>query len=126
MDKKFFNYPPERQKRMNKGFDNLRDEDREYIKQNVHKWPKSVEEAVRQLILSLDEQTKQDLAHASNIDEVYDSFLLLMTIRAKFGLWWHNEKLLRDCGDGQMVHPDDASGFILEMARQQLRRESSE
>ncbi len=59
--------------------------------------PRSVQEAVKQLLLELSDTDK--LAIKNTSEEELDKFHLTLGsyIRNEFGLWTNNEELLKDC-----------------------------
>lgn len=73
-------------------------------------WPKTLEEAVEQVLASVPDIPEGPLAHHG----------LGTTIRSSFGLWGANKDLLRSCGS-ETMHADDAFDVILNAARQVLR-----
>ncbi|HQO29815.1 MAG TPA: hypothetical protein PKY22_09865 [Accumulibacter sp.] len=85
-------------------------------------WPVDTEDAVVTLIESLSEEDRRKLAGLDD-EELLDLYLGLgISVRDQFGLWNDgNSRLLESvCGD-EPCHPDDASGIILERARERLQ-----
>jgi hypothetical protein len=77
-------------------------------------WPKTLEEAVDRVLVSVDEVSEDPFAKAG----------LAAAIRNSFGLWGANKYLLRSCGSATMS-ADDASEVILRKALEtQMKRES--
>ena len=73
--------------------------------------PEIVAEAVDRLLLVLSDDQKAEIA-AMKEDDLFDlHFTLGLAIRNAFGLHDLGSKLLADCG---VVHPDDASGVIIQ------------
>ena len=72
--------------------------------------PKTVEEAVEQLLIVLEGEYKVVLATMQEEELIELRFSLGMRIRNAFGLYEPGSKLLASCG---VVHPDDASGVII-------------
>lgn len=70
-------------------------------------WPKTVDEAVEQVISPFGRIPDDPLAHSS----------VGTTIRNRFGLWGANKALLASCGSESMS-ADDASALILKKARE--------
>ena len=91
----------------------------------TNKWPKTVEEAVDQLVLTMSEEDKKALGNMPEKNLFLYHFGLGMYIRNQFGLWGGTEELLKSCGSykypesayaefmGMMIEPDDASGEII-------------
>ena len=90
------------------------------------KWPRTVEEAVEQLMSSISEEDKERLRNMPEEDLIVLHMDLGLAIRNTFGLWQGNKELLKSCGLWSIpdsayddflpmwVHPDDASGVIVE------------
>ncbi len=89
-------------------------------------WPKTVEEAVEQLLSSMSEEYKEALKNTPDEDLILHHYGFGAYIRNEFGLWDNNKELLKSCGlqlypDSpyneylpMMVHPDNASTKIIE------------
>ena len=89
-------------------------------------WPKTVEEAVDQLISSMSEEDKEALRNTPEQDLILFHHGVGTYIRNEFGLWSDNKELLKSCGSRifpesgydeyltMMVDPDDASMEIIE------------
>jgi hypothetical protein len=73
-------------------------------------WPKTVDEAVDQVLSSFGTVPDDPLAHVS----------VGTTIRDYFGLWGANKDLLRSCGSESMS-ADDASALILQKASERQK-----
>jgi len=90
------------------------------------KWPRTVEEAVEQLMSSMSEEDKERLRNMPEEDLILLHMGLGLEIRNTLGLGQGNKELLESCGLRSMpdsayddflpmqVHPDDASGVIVE------------
>jgi hypothetical protein len=84
--------------------------------------PKSVPEAVKQLLLELLDTDK--LAIKNTPEEELDKFHLTLGnyIRNEFGLWTNNEELLRDCfPENVKGNVDDASSVIIKVLWKSLQ-----
>ena len=89
-------------------------------------YPQTVKTAVAALVELLDDQQKAEVAALAKDDLIELHFGLGQYVRNPFGLWGANPELLDDCarerakqhGDTDspalMIHPDDASLFLLE------------
>ena len=76
--------------------------------------PRSVQEAVKQLLSELSDTDK--LAIKNTSEDELDKFHLTLGsyIRNEFGMWINNEELLKDCfPEGSKQNPDDASSVII-------------
>ena len=81
-------------------------------------YPKTVEEAVNQLLSTMSTKDKELLKNTSEENLITNSHFEFGTyIRNKFGLWGRNKELLKSCG---CVHPDDASSVIIRMLWEKL------
>ena len=88
-------------------------------------WPKTVEEAVDQVISSMSEEDKATLRNTPEQDLIVFHHGCKTAIRNDFGLWSGNEELLKSCGSrifpesaydeylAMMVDPDSASMEII-------------
>ena len=78
--------------------------------------PKTVDEAVKQLLKDLPIRAKHQVANASEDNFINFHFGLGMAIRNDFGLWQDNEELMNSCreiaGDKDL-HVDSASTVII-------------
>lgn len=83
-------------------------------------WPKSLSEAVAQVISSLTDESRRGLRSMAEPDLIELHMGMGMGIRNEFGLWRGNESLLRDC---DTTHPDDCSQLIIERVWERLRRD---
>jgi len=88
--------------------------------QGNFKPPETIDEAVERLMMILDGEQKIALATMTEEDLIDLHFSLGMAIRNAFGLHKPGGYLLADCDD---VHPDDASGMIIEALRTKLTKE---
>lgn len=88
------------------------------------KWPKTVEEAVEQLLSLMSEKDKQNFRKTPKKDLIMFHFSLGLYIRNNFGLWQGNRELLQSINksDFPLVHPDDASSIIIEKLWKRLRQ----
>lgn len=78
-------------------------------------WPKTVEEAERQILSEMSEQDKQTLLEMPRENLPMLHFGWGMGIRNGLGLWGPNQALLRDCSKGHpWVDADSASWVIME------------
>jgi hypothetical protein len=78
-----------------------------------HPIPKTVQEAVDQLIAALGQEEKELIRTAEETDLGQFHFGLGTGIREVFQLWHGNKDLLKSCGS-EDVHPDDATMVIVE------------
>jgi hypothetical protein len=88
-------------------------------------WPKTVEEAVDQLLSSMPEEYREVLKNTAEEDLALFNHGLGTYIRNEFGLWANNGELLKSCGSQMMpdsayddylmmmVNPDEASMVII-------------
>jgi hypothetical protein len=83
--------------------------------------PETVDEAVERLMSVLEDEHKAVLAFMQEEDLIDFHFSLGLAIRNAFGLHVPWSKLLASCG---VVHPDDASGVIIQALWRQLRASS--
>jgi len=83
-------------------------------------WPKTVEEAVNQLISSLSEVDKQTVKNTPESKLIWSHFDWATGIRIEFGLWNGNKELLASCRSVDM-HPDDASMVIIKAVWKRLQ-----
>lgn len=88
-------------------------------KRTPHTQPQTVAEAVALLLAELKAEDKAHIRAMKKDDLIDLHFSLGMYIRNHLGLWQGNEALLADCG---RIHPDDASGVILEALWAELQR----
>ena len=77
-------------------------------------WPTTVEEAARLIASELDEDSRRRLRLTQKKDLIQYHHGWGTGIRNSLGLWRENEKLLKSCGNGKSVHPDDCSTIIIE------------
>lgn len=82
--------------------------------------PQSVEEAVDTLIRILPKESLDDITAMNEDDIIMMHHGLGLYIRNGFGLWRRNYALLESCGD-RNIHPDGASGVILEALWRRLQ-----
>jgi uncharacterized protein DUF6794 len=92
-------------------------------------WPQSVDEAVDRLLAGLPDKDKETVRSTPK-DELYKfHFGWGMGIRNRFGLRQGNAALLKSCAemrygpesDARFMHPDDASGVIIEAVWQRMQ-----
>jgi len=97
-----------------------------------HEHPRTVQEAVEQLVLQLSQADKISVAEVEENDLISLHFGLGQVIRNEFGLWRDNRPLLLDCQrikgkdianipDLPTIHPDDASMVIIQAFWRRLR-----
>lgn len=101
---------------------------------DTNKWPKTVEEAVDQLILLMSKEDKETLRNTPEKDLILFHHGFGTYTRNEFGLWGGNEDLMKSCAlkiypDSpydesipMFVLPDDASMEIIEATRRRLRQ----
>lgn len=77
-------------------------------------WPTTVDEAVRRIIGTLDNESKARVRATSKDQLIQYHLGWGMGIRNSLGLWRGNDKLLESCGRGKPVHPDECSMVIIE------------
>jgi len=85
-------------------------------------WPKTVEDAVRNLVSELDDDSKARVRSTSESDLVLFHHGWGTGIRNSFGLWRGNDDLLKSCGNGKIVHPDECSTIIIKKVWKELRK----
>jgi len=88
--------------------------------QNNAKPPETVDEAVDRLLLVLSDEQKVEIVAIKEDDLIDLHFTLGLAIRNAFGLHDLGSKLLLDCS---VVHPDDASGVIINTLWERLQSE---
>lgn len=97
-----------------------------------HEHPRTVQEAIEQLVLQLSQADKLSVAETEEQDLINLHFGLGQVIRNEFGLWRDNCPLLLDCQriKGKdianipglpTIHPDDASMVIIKAFWRRLR-----
>jgi hypothetical protein len=74
-------------------------------------WPRSVDEAVLELLTVLDGPSMTTLLGTERDDLIMYHFGWGTGIRNEYGLWAGNQALMDDCG---VAHPDDCSMVIIE------------
>ena len=89
--------------------------------QDNSRLPETIDEAVERLMMILEGEHKAALAIMQEKDLIDLRFSLGMEIRNAFGLHVPWSKLLSSCG---VVHPDDASGVIIQALWRRLRASS--
>jgi hypothetical protein len=101
----------------------------------MSRWPKTVDEAVDQLLLSMSEEDKGTLRNTPEGELFFYHFGWGLYIRNKFGLWSGNEEILKSCVSrkypdsaydeflAMMMEPDGASMEIIKATWQRLRQE---
>lgn len=77
-------------------------------------WPTTVDEAAKQIAAELDADSKTRLrmTKKQELSQYHQGWGT--GIRNSLGLWRGNEKLLKSCGKGKSVHPDECSAIIIE------------
>jgi hypothetical protein len=88
-------------------------------------WPTSVDEAAREIARDLDDDSKARVRSTKKDDLIQYHHGWGTGIRNSLGLWRGNEKLLKSCGQGKVVHPDDCSMIIIEAVWRLLQGPSS-
>ena len=86
-----------------------------------NKWPKTVAEAVTDIVGGMSEEDKQLVRQTSKKDLISFHLGWGMGIRNNYGLWRGNRDLLTSAC-GKPCHPDDASMIIIEAVWAELRR----
>ena len=106
------------------------EEDLEEIGQE---WPKTINEAVSLLLAELGQEVKEEIASLPEGELGILHFGIGADIRNRFGLWTGNKALLLDCQKAKFegrtdmphrvaaIHPDDASGMIIQALWARLR-----
>src|SRR5689334_14439712 len=98
-------------------------------RQESQYWPQTVDEAVDRLLQGISDKDKETVRTTPK-DELYKfHFVWGMGIRNAFGLWKGNAALMKSCAemrygpgsDARFMHPDDASGVIIEAVWQRLQ-----
>lgn len=77
-------------------------------------WPKTVNEAAMQIARELDDESKNRLRKVTKDDLIQYHLSWGMGIRNSLGLLRGNDELLKSCGNGKRVHPDNCSTIIME------------
>jgi hypothetical protein len=81
-------------------------------------WPRTLQEAVDRLALTLSQAEKDDIATMPKGDLIDLHFGLDVRIREDFGLWRGNQVLMNACG---FLNADDASMAIIRVLWARLR-----
>jgi hypothetical protein len=89
--------------------------------QDHSRLPETVDEAVERLMSVLEDEHKAVLAFMQEEDLIDLQFSLGLAIRNAFDLHVPWSKLLASCA---VVHPDDASGLIIQALCRRLRASS--
>ena len=92
-------------------------------------WPQTVDEAVDRLLQGLSDKDKETVRSTPKENLIQFHFGWGMGIRNAYWLWQGNEALLKSCAemrygpgsDAMFMHPDDASGVIIEAVWQRLQ-----
>ena len=82
-------------------------------------WPKTVNEAVTNILASMADADKVQLRDTKKQDLIQFHHDWGMGIRNEFGLWKGNTNLMSDC---RAQHPDDASMVIIEAVWERLQK----
>jgi len=83
-------------------------------------WPKTLDDAVTAIISKMTAENQEKIRNFT-LNEVHMChFGWGLSIRNRFGLWAGNEELLRSC-DPEYMHPDKASGIIMEAVWKKLQ-----
>lgn len=77
-------------------------------------WPQTVDAAARQIADGLSEEDRATVARTKREQLIQFHHGWGTGIRNGLGLWRGNEALLRSCGEGELVHPDNCSMVIIE------------
>jgi hypothetical protein len=77
-------------------------------------WPTTVDEAARRIVLALDDESKARVRATKKPDLIQYQIGWGTGIRNSLGLWRGNEKLLKSCGHGKKVGPEQCSMVIIE------------
>jgi len=83
-------------------------------------WPKTLEEAVNQIITSMHDKDKEIIKNTPKEDLIGLHPSWGTGMRNEFGLWGGNKELLASCGSTDM-HPDDAVMVIIEAVWEKLQ-----
>jgi hypothetical protein len=83
-------------------------------------WPKTVGEAVEQMISCMARDEKEEIRSMEEKDLFFLHLGFGENIRNQCGLWAGNVELLKSCGSEGM-HPDDASMVIIEALWRRLQ-----
>ena len=85
-------------------------------------WPTTVAEAARGIADGLDKEFREQVRRTAQTDLIQFHHGWGTGIRNHLGLRRGNEALLRSCGGGELVSPDDCSMKIIERVWEILRR----
>ena len=77
-------------------------------------WPTTVDEAARQIVAALDDESKVRVRATKRDQLIEYNFGWGMGIRNSLGLWRGNDKLLESCGRGMRIGPEECSMVIIE------------
>ena len=90
----------------------------------MSKYPKTLDEAVDFVLSRMDEKSKETLKNTPKDELCIYHFSAGIDIRYQLNLW-HNEELLRNLSNDSFfpVHPDDASGIIIEAVWERLQNQ---
>ena len=86
----------------------------------VKEVPKTVKAAVDELMIRMSDAEKEKFSKEKEENLIMFHHGLGRWIRNNFGLWSDNVELAKDCGE---MHPDDASGVIIEALWKRLSEE---
>ncbi|MCH6258180.1 hypothetical protein MLD52_16580 [Puniceicoccaceae bacterium K14] len=101
-------------------FEFVRSEEPHVELRRLPKMPRSLDEAVDLLISEMSEENKNYTETRQKDDLIQFHLGWGMGIRNGFGLWSGNKELLSSCGN-RWMHPDTASGVIIEAVWARLR-----
>ncbi len=87
---------------------------------NEQQIPRTVKEAVTQLLEGMSEEDKEAVKNTKKEELIKFHFGWGARIRSDFGLWNINEALLKDIGED---HPDSASMMIINAVWEELQQE---
>lgn len=119
-----------------KGFPEMSIDDDESDTHDTHdafsrtRWPQTVDEAVARILAGMPEADQQMIRATPKDDLIMFHHGWGTGIRNAFGLWGGNTALMKSCAEAQgygadpaFMHPDDASGVIIEAVWRRLQDE---
>ena len=101
------------------------------MSESEEQWPKTLDEAVDQLLSSLSDEDKEEFRNTPKPELIMFHHGLGTAIRNMFGLWRGNQDLLKSCNPqvtdpylAQILrmHPDDASMMVIRAAWDKLQQ----
>jgi hypothetical protein len=87
------------------------------------KWPRTVEQAVNQILLSISDEDKETVKNTPEEDLIIFHHGWGTNIRNNIGLWSGNEELLKSCG-AEWMGADSASAIIIQAVWKKLQEMS--